>query len=163
MSGFRLSDKEFETLLAEGQHSVLYEIPLSLNIPDVVEKATQPDTELNKALKRAARNRLQDAFYHTWLMVGGAPDYWQTEYKFHPDRKWRFDFANSDSKIAVEVNGGQWAKSGHSTGRGLQRDAEKLNAAQGMGWKVYVLTTSMLHKRVAAENVRKILQEVVNG
>lgn len=157
MSVFRLSDKELETLLAEGQHSVLHEVSLSLNVPASAKKAIEPDTEASKALKRATRNRLQDAFINTWLMVGGAYDYWTPEYKFHPDRKWRFDFANVADQVAVEVNGGQWQKSGHSSGAGLRRDAEKLNAAQLLGWKVYVFTTDMLHKRVAADNVRRLI------
>jgi very-short-patch-repair endonuclease len=154
------SDKWLDALLQEGQHSVEYSLSLSLNVP-VVEKI--PDTELNKELKRAKRNKLQDAFYYTWIMVGGAADFWQTEYQFHPTRKWRFDFANPTHMIAVEVNGGQWGKSGHSSGLGLQRDAEKSNAALALGWRVYVLTTSMLRKRVARDHVTEILRAVYKG
>ena len=160
MKGLHLSEKELAALLQEGQHAVLYEIPLSLNIEPSVRKAKQPDTELTKALKKATRNKLQEAFLNTWVLCGGSRDYWTPEYKFHETKRWRFDFANPDDRIAVECNGGQWQQSGHSSGKGLQRDAEKLNAAASLGWRVYVLTTSMLSKREAIGNVQKILQEV---
>ena len=162
MPAFHMSDKELEKLLAEGQHSILYANSLSLNVPVAVKKAKQPDTEVTKALKRATRSRLQDAFINTWVLLGGDRDAWIEEYMFHPTRKWRFDFANPEAKIAVECNGGQWTKSGHSSGRGLQRDAEKTNAANALGWTVYTLTTSMLSKREAIGNVAEILR-VVKG
>ena len=34
------------------------------------------------------------------------------EYQFHPTRKWRFDFAHLDRKIAVECEGGIWRQGG---------------------------------------------------
>lgn len=154
MSGLRLSKEEFEALPGGGENRILYEMPMGLQVPTL---PTGPKTPLQKIVNAAKRTKLQDAFYNTWVMIGGDRNFWQTEYKFHPDRRYRFDFANVDRMIAVEVNGGQWTKSGHSTGRGLQRDAEKLNLAQSLGWTVYVLTTSMLHKREAAGHVGKIM------
>ena len=60
------------------------------------------------------------------------------EYKFHPKRKWRFDFAVPEIKIAIEIEGAIFSKSrlGHSSGIGIKNDMEKYNAAQLMGWKV---------------------------
>ena len=60
------------------------------------------------------------------------------EFKFHPKRKWLFDFAVPDLKIAVEIEGGIFAQKrlGHSTGAAIKKDMEKYNAAQLMGWKV---------------------------
>ena len=71
------------------------------------------------------------------------------EYRFHPERKWRFDFAWLDVEppLAVEIDGGQWMKSGHSTGTGKQRDNEKSNAAQLLGWTVLRYTTMDLHPK----------------
>ena len=135
----RVSEREFKSLITSGQHEV------------VVNRN-------NNFVSRSSK--LQDAFYHSWVAMGGERDYWQVEYKFHPERRWRFDFANPDHKVAVEVNGGQWGVSGHSSGSGLQRDAEKLNAAQALGWKVFVLTTSMLSKRSYRESVGGILDYV---
>ncbi len=60
------------------------------------------------------------------------------EYKFHPKRRWRFDYAVPDLMIAVEIEGGIFAKSrlGHSSGSGIKKDMEKYNMATLMGWKV---------------------------
>ena len=48
------------------------------------------------------------------------------EIKFHPARRWRFDFAWEAERIAVEVDGGQWLSgTGHNSGVGRERDCEK--------------------------------------
>jgi hypothetical protein len=46
--------------------------------------------------------------------------------------------------VCLEVNGGQWVKSAHSSGRGLRRDAEKQNAAVISGWRPIVVTADMV-------------------
>lgn len=129
MSAFHMSDKEFQKLLAEGQHSIMYANSLSLLVPHEVKKAKQPDTEVTKALKRATRSRLQDAFINTWCMLGGDRDAWIEEYMFHPTRKWRFDFANPDKMVAVECNGGNGNKADTVQGvgcNGMQRKQMQL-------------------------------------
>ena len=67
----------------------------------------------------------------------GFPGGWLTEYKFHPTRRWRFDFANEVLKIAVEYQGGLFIPhGGHQTVRGMRAGFEKLNEAQLLGWIV---------------------------
>lgn len=63
---------------------------------------------------------------------------YEIEYKFHPKRKWRFDFVLKPikTKIAIEVNGGHWIKGRHNHGNNYVKDLEKLNTAQLMGWIV---------------------------
>jgi hypothetical protein len=63
-----------------------------------------------------------------------------TEYKFHPFRKWRFDFAIPDKLVAVEYNGVFSNKSRHITAVGHTGDCEKLNQAQILGWRVLQYT-----------------------
>jgi len=60
------------------------------------------------------------------------------EYRFHPKRLWRFDFAVPELMIAIEIEGGIFSKArlGHSSGVGIKQDMEKYNLAQLMGWKV---------------------------
>jgi len=58
------------------------------------------------------------------------------EYRFHPRRRWRFDFAWPLYKVAVEVDGGIYCRSRHVRGTGFERDAEKRNAAVLAGWRV---------------------------
>jgi hypothetical protein len=63
-----------------------------------------------------------------------------TEYRFHPVRKWRFDYAIPDKMIAIEYNGIMSAKSRHTTVIGYSNDLEKINQAQLLGWKVLQYT-----------------------
>lgn len=60
------------------------------------------------------------------------------EYRFHPYRRWRFDFAWPDQRIALEVDG---AGFGHQSINRLRAKAEKYNAAAVEGWSVLTLTT----------------------
>lgn len=58
------------------------------------------------------------------------------EYRFHPERRWRFDYAWPDRKIAVEQEGAVWAQGRHTRGSGFVKDIEKYNAAAALGWCV---------------------------
>jgi very-short-patch-repair endonuclease len=63
-------------------------------------------------------------------------------------RKFRFDFIYLPSKVAIEINGGIWmGKSGHSSGKGIQRDYEKINLAQVSGWIVFQLSSEMINDK----------------
>ena len=69
----------------------------------------------------------------------------EREFRFHARRKWRFDFAWPELKIACEYEGLFSRKSGHTTISGYTADLEKYNAAALDGWAVY---------RFMAHNVR---------
>jgi very-short-patch-repair endonuclease len=60
------------------------------------------------------------------------------EYKFDPERKWRFDFAWPDVKVAVELEGAVWKGrfGGHTSGKGYLKDIEKYNRAASLNWLV---------------------------
>lgn len=60
----------------------------------------------------------------------------EREYKFHPIRRWKFDFADPKNKIAVELEGGIWTNGRHTRGKGFKADTEKYNEAVKLGWKV---------------------------
>ena len=68
-----------------------------------------------------------------------------TEHRFHDTRKWRFDFAWPDSKIALEAEGGTWTGGAHTRGKHFASDCEKYNTATLMGWQVYRFTTDMIN------------------
>ncbi len=59
--------------------------------------------------------------------------------RFHASRRWKFDFAEPDTRVAVEIEGivfwGQ-RRSRHQTARGYEGDCEKYNAAVELGWVV---------------------------
>ncbi len=63
------------------------------------------------------------------------------EYKFHPKRKWRFDYAIPELMIAIEYEGGIFKKGRHVRGKGYTDDCEKYNEAALRGWKVLRFTT----------------------
>lgn len=58
------------------------------------------------------------------------------EVRFHPNRKWRFDFAWLGSRVALEVQGGIFSGGRHVRGAALVKEYEKLNAAAVAGWRV---------------------------
>jgi very-short-patch-repair endonuclease len=60
----------------------------------------------------------------------------QSEYRFHPLRKWRFDWALTEYKVAIEQEGGIWTGGRHTRGKGYQRDLDKYNNAIMLGWRV---------------------------
>lgn len=64
----------------------------------------------------------------------------RTEYLFHPERKWRFDFEIESLMVGIEYNGIMSNKSRHTTIAGYSGDMEKINAAQQLGYTVFQYT-----------------------
>lgn len=64
----------------------------------------------------------------------------EEELKFHPERKWRFDFAIPELMVAIEYEGLGFKKTGHTTSEGFTANTEKYNAGAGLGWKIYRYT-----------------------
>ena len=63
-------------------------------------------------------------------------DDYETEYKFHPKRKFRFDWAIPSIKVAIEYEGIVSDKSRHTSLQGYTNDCNKYNLAISMGWRV---------------------------
>lgn len=82
----------------------------------------------------------------------------EREFKFHPDRRWRFDFAWPDLRIAVEIEGGVWSEGRHNRGEGYCSDMEKYNAAGELGWLVLRYDTEKVKKGIAIQEVEQILK-----
>lgn len=68
----------------------------------------------------------------------------EREYRFHPSRRWRFDFAIPEHMVAIEIEGGTWARGRHTRGDGYEKDCEKYNTAAFLGWRVFRFTTGMV-------------------
>lgn len=108
-----------------------------------------------KAKPEGERTKLQRAFRVAFECIASQhklpiP---KEEFRFHPVRRWRFDFAFPDCKLAVELHGGQWSNGRHNRGSGMAADHAKLNTAQTMGWVVLQYATERMKDpyRVAAE------------
>tara|TARA_Y100001938_G_scaffold150636_1_gene242562 strand:- start:2846 stop:3205 length:360 start_codon:yes stop_codon:yes gene_type:complete len=65
---------------------------------------------------------------------GGLPEIPIREYKFHPTRRWRFDLAFIDHKLAIEIEGGVWIRGRHTRGSGFISDMDKYNNAVLLSW-----------------------------
>lgn len=71
------------------------------------------------------------------------------EYRFHPYRLWRFDYAIPDLRIAIEIDGGVWINGRHNRASGYLGDMEKFNAAATLGWVVLKFTPQEQYTRKA--------------
>ena len=78
--------------------------------------------------------------YNAKIIIAAMADFGiprpELELVFHPERKWRFDFAFPKAKLAVEVDGGVWIQGRHTRGSGFVKDMEKYNAATILGWRI---------------------------
>lgn len=77
------------------------------------------------------------------------------EYVFAPPRKYRFDYAWPDIKMAVEIDGGIWTKGRHTRGKGFEADCLKIALAIQNGWRVYRFSTGQVNKMVAIDFIEK--------
>jgi very-short-patch-repair endonuclease len=58
------------------------------------------------------------------------------EYRFCSSRRWKFDFALVEHKIAVEIEGGLYTQGRHTRPKGYIADMEKYRSAVYLGWTV---------------------------
>ncbi len=78
------------------------------------------------------------------------------EFRFHPVRKWRFDFL-FEPMVALEVDGAVWTNGRHTRGKGYIADMEKLNEAVLMGYTVLRATPQMVESGEAFALVKRAL------
>lgn len=83
----------------------------------------------------------------------------EREVQFHPIRKWRADFLWAHPvKVMLEVDGGGFVNGRHSRGLGIEKDAEKQNAAAAMGYRVLRATPKMIRDGRALAAVEAVLK-----
>lgn len=59
-----------------------------------------------------------------------------TEHRFDAVRRWRFDYAWPDRRVALEVEGGVWVGGRHNRPAGFCKDLEKYSEAAAQGWRL---------------------------
>ena len=98
----------------------------------------------------------------------------EREFRFHPRRRWRLDFAWPELKIAAEVEGGcethgmkrivngkvTTLKSRHLTVTGFREDCCKYNAAAALGWRVLRFSGAMIKSGEAIEQIEAVFRKV---
>lgn len=88
------------------------------------------------------------------------------EYKFHPERKWRFDYVLSPkgkqtglNVCAVEIEGGLYVNGGHSRGKAYELNLEKYNAAVAMNWTLFRFSTGQVLRGEAKQFLAEWLEK----
>ena len=79
-------------------------------------------------------SRLEKRFELLWQQLSG-PEL-EKEFRFHPVRKWRADFAHLGSRTLIEIEGGIWVNGRHNRAAGFAADLEKYLEAALDGWRV---------------------------
>lgn len=91
------------------------------------------------------------------IRLAGLPEP-ETEYRFHPTRKWRFDLAFPAEKLAVEVEGGSWVRGRHTTGSGFEEDCRKYAEAAILGWRLIRVTGHLIESGEALAFIERALK-----
>lgn len=81
------------------------------------------------------------------------------EYKFHPSRRWRFDYVILSHKIAIEVEGGVWTNGRHTRGSGFVKDMEKYNEATRLGYKLIRVQPEILNTSYTIDLIQDIARD----
>jgi hypothetical protein len=85
------------------------------------------------------------------------------QHRFHPERRWRFDFAFPDVLVGVEIDGGIFAAENgetagrHARGAGILSGFEKKNAAAELGWCVLSYGPPQIRSGEAALQIERIV------
>lgn len=127
----------------------------------LLESATQvSDTEKSNAARKSSKGKSKYLDKMHWDLFGWCAEnnlLLVRELRFHKFRKYRFDFAilknvtekqakalefsQENMVAAVEYEGGILTDtSGHKTAKNYNKDTEKYNLAQSLGWKVLRFT-----------------------
>ena len=116
---------------------------------------TPTKTSRKKGVKRT--NSRGDVF--TFLLKQRLGIECVREYRFHPTRQWRFDYAIPDLRIAIEIDGGIWINGRHNRASGYLGDMEKFNAAATLGWVVLKFTPQ---EQYSQKTLELITQTIAN-
>ncbi|EII3125394.1 hypothetical protein [Vibrio parahaemolyticus] len=147
-------------------------------------KAKQPKITNGKPLKTVPAKRkggkgpsgLEMSFAMQVKQSGLPMPLWgKDELKFHPKRRWRFDFAWEEHKIAVEIEGGTYnhgreqidsrsgkkvtQKSRHLTPTGFHEDCVKYGEAAILGWCVLRVDAKMVKDGSALAMLERAIQD----
>ena len=84
----------------------------------------------------------------------------ESEHRFAPPRKWRFDFAWPELMLALEIEGGVWTMGRHTRGSGFEADCEKYAEASILGWSVLRVTPKMVKDGRVFNWIRRFIDGV---
>lgn len=136
-------------------------IPFS-GLPARLKQQIAPRPEVRQAKAEEAR-RKRDALRARFrlLCTDNNLPIPTTEYWFAWEamrRRWPFDFAWIDEKIALEVDGGLFSQGAHVRGAYILKTHDKLNAATGLGWRMLYRTPDNLCSAHTVDILRAALE-----
>ena len=79
------------------------------------------------------------------------------EHAFLFGRRYRFDWAWVEFKVALEQEGGVWTGGRHTRGKGFLSDMAKYNHAAALGWLVIRCTPDTLLSKDTLETIRQAI------
>lgn len=82
----------------------------------------------------------------------------ESEFKFLKNRKFRFDFAQKELKIAIEIEGGAYTNGRHTRGKGFISDMQKYNLATLNGWQLLRFTPQQTNKIETIEMIKQLIE-----
>lgn len=102
-------------------------------------------------------SRLEKRFEMLWRALDGPP--LEKEFRFHPIRRWRADFAHLESRTLIEIEGGIYINGRHNRGAGFAADLEKYLEASLAGWCVIRLGPDEL----TSDHIGRLVRLVQGG
>ena len=107
--------------------------------------------------RRAERERLENVlvFQLQARKIRG----WKREVSFVPGRRFRWDFAFCEEKLAIEIQGGTWSGGRHTRGGGYEQDCIKAQLAALAGWAVLPFTGSQVVRGEAVDVIERALRQ----
>lgn len=73
-----------------------------------------------------------------------------TEFRFNPDKKWKFDVCIPANNWAMECDGGAFS-GGHRRGTALEKDYDRQNWAIANGWKLFRFSNRQILQGLARQ------------
>lgn len=87
---------------------------------------------------------LETTFVNYWRLLAASHPQPIAEYPFAHPRRFRFDFAWPNDRVAVELEGAVYSGGRHTRGKGYEGDLEKYNLATLLNWRLLRYSRSML-------------------
>ena len=126
----RWTDKDLKAVQERG---MTVEEQIKKNTDEVMSQLKKPAPI--KVEKVSIEKNTIEFILKAFQQQGLIPEYVK-EHQFDLQRKFRFDYAVPELKLAIEYEGLMSDKSGHTTIAGYSKDCSKYNLATAQGWKV---------------------------
>jgi len=124
--------------------------------PALKVEYTKPAESKRKKNRIASGTKYNTTVVKQYFKECGLPEP-EVEFRFHPKRKWKFDFAFPQQRVALEVEGGIFTHGAHGAISGVLRDIQKYNAAATMGWLMLRCLPVNICMQETVEMVRQTL------